>query len=136
MADIDQKNMKKKEESNISLEQQYLSNEPYGNKSVAWMRITSYILKRPIGVTEHTSKNGAYNTYPLLRSCIEAPIVLSQIQNGILYYSPKVNLGSKLGIDATQKTLEEGFEREIQEQVKVDDDTKTTVDSKWSSYGL
>jgi len=50
--------------------------------------------------------------------------------------SPKVNLGSKLGIDATQKTLEEGFEREIQEQVKVDDDTKTTVDSKWSSYGL
>ncbi len=50
--------------------------------------------------------------------------------------SPKVNLGSKLGIDATQKTLEEGFEREIQERVKVDDDTKTTVDSKWSSYGL
>ena len=50
--------------------------------------------------------------------------------------SPKVNLGSKLGIDATQKTLEEGFEREIQEQVKVDDDTKTTVDSKWPSYGL
>ena len=50
--------------------------------------------------------------------------------------SPKVNLGSKLGIDATQKTLEEGFEREIQEQVKVDDDTKTTVDSKWLSYGL
>ena len=50
--------------------------------------------------------------------------------------SPKVNLGSKLGIDATQKTPEEGFEREVQEQVKVDEHTKTTVDSKWSSYGL
>jgi len=50
--------------------------------------------------------------------------------------SPRVNLGSKLGIDATQKTLEEGFEREIQEQVKVDDSTKKKVDSKWSSYGL
>ena len=50
--------------------------------------------------------------------------------------SPLVNLGSKLGIDATQKTKEEGFEREIQEQVKVDDVTKSLVDSKWSSYGL
>ena len=50
--------------------------------------------------------------------------------------SPRVNLGSKLGIDATQKTKEEGFEREIQEEVKVDTDTKKMVDSKWSSYGL
>ena len=38
--------------------------------------------------------------------------------------SPKTNLGSKLGIDATQKTAEEGFEREIQEKVQVDDETK------------
>ena len=50
--------------------------------------------------------------------------------------SPLLNLGSKLGIDATQKTKEEGFEREIQEQVKVDDATKSLVDSKWSSYGI
>ena len=50
--------------------------------------------------------------------------------------SPLVNLGSKLGIDATQKTKEEGYEREIQQQVKVDDETKNLVDSKWSSYGL
>ena len=50
--------------------------------------------------------------------------------------SPLVNLGSKLGIDATQKTLEEGFEREIQEQVKVDEETKKLVDSKWSSYEI
>ena len=50
--------------------------------------------------------------------------------------SPKVNLGSKLGIDATQKTLEEGFEREIQEEVKVDESTKKIVDSKWSNYGI
>ncbi|MDH3277947.1 MAG: menaquinone biosynthesis decarboxylase [Nitrosopumilus sp.] len=50
--------------------------------------------------------------------------------------SPLVNLGSKLGIDATQKTKEEGYEREIQQQVKVDNETKNIVDSKWSSYGL
>lgn len=50
--------------------------------------------------------------------------------------SPLVNLGSKLGIDATQKTKEEGFEREIQEKVEVDEATKKLVDSRWASYGI
>jgi len=50
--------------------------------------------------------------------------------------SPLVNLGSKIGIDATQKTKEEGYEREIQELIKSDDATKKAVDSKWSSLGL
>ena len=50
--------------------------------------------------------------------------------------SPLVNLGSKMGIDATQKTKEEGYEREIQQQVKVDEKTKKLVDSKWSEYEL
>jgi len=50
--------------------------------------------------------------------------------------SPLVNQGSKMGIDATQKTKEEGYEREIQQLVKVDDETKNLVDSKWSEYGL
>ena len=50
--------------------------------------------------------------------------------------SPLVNLGSKMGIDATQKTKEEGYDREIQQLVKVDEKTKNLVDSKWSNYGL
>jgi len=50
--------------------------------------------------------------------------------------SPIVNLGSKLGIDATQKTSNEGFMREIQQQVRVDDETKKLVDSRWPSYWL
>jgi 4-hydroxy-3-polyprenylbenzoate decarboxylase len=50
--------------------------------------------------------------------------------------SPRVNLGSKLGIDATQKTKEEGYQREIQELVKSDESIKNSVDSKWASYGL
>ncbi|MEK0339185.1 MAG: menaquinone biosynthesis decarboxylase, partial [Nitrosopumilus sp.] len=41
--------------------------------------------------------------------------------------SPLVNLGSKMGIDATQKTKEEGYEREIQQLVKVDKKTKKLV---------
>ena len=50
--------------------------------------------------------------------------------------SPLLNLGSKLGIDATQKNKEEGYQREIQELVKVDEDTKNIVDAKWPNYGI
>jgi len=50
--------------------------------------------------------------------------------------SPLVNLGSKLGIDATQKTKDEGYERDIQELIKPDDATRDLVNSRWSSYGL
>jgi 4-hydroxy-3-polyprenylbenzoate decarboxylase len=41
-----------------------------------------------------------------------------------------------MGIDATQKTKEEGYMREIQQQVKVDEKTKNLVDSRWTDYGL
>ena len=50
--------------------------------------------------------------------------------------SPLLNLGSKLGIDATQKTKEEGYDRPIQELVKPDEATKNLVDSKWKNYGI
>ena len=50
--------------------------------------------------------------------------------------SPLVNLGSKMGIDATQKTAEEGYAREIQQKVKADEKTRDLVDSRWGEYGL
>ena len=50
--------------------------------------------------------------------------------------SPLVNLGSKMGIDATTKWKEEGYAREIQELATVDDQTKALVDKKWKQYGF
>ncbi|HKO41009.1 MAG TPA: menaquinone biosynthesis decarboxylase [Nitrososphaeraceae archaeon] len=50
--------------------------------------------------------------------------------------SPFLNLGSKMGIDATTKTAEEGFMREIQKPVEVDKDTKNLVDKRWTNYGF
>jgi len=50
--------------------------------------------------------------------------------------SPLVNLGSKLGIDATTKWREEGYNREVQQLAQVDDDTKSFVDKRWEEYGL
>jgi len=48
--------------------------------------------------------------------------------------SPLVNLGSKMGIDATQKTREEGYLREIQRLAVADDETKALVDRRWKEY--
>jgi 4-hydroxy-3-polyprenylbenzoate decarboxylase len=48
--------------------------------------------------------------------------------------SPFVNLGSKMGIDATQKTREEGYTREIQQLAVVDEKTKALVDKRWQEY--
>lgn len=50
--------------------------------------------------------------------------------------SPRPNHGSKMGIDATQKTREEGYDRPQQILVKTDDATRTLVDSKWADYGF
>ena len=50
--------------------------------------------------------------------------------------SPLVNYGSKMGIDATQKTPEEGYSREVQEPVAADERTRRAVDEKWASFGL
>lgn len=50
--------------------------------------------------------------------------------------SPLVNFGSKMGIDATQKTPEEGYAREVQEPVAADELTAKAVDERWPSYGL
>jgi 4-hydroxy-3-polyprenylbenzoate decarboxylase len=48
--------------------------------------------------------------------------------------SPFVNLGSKLGVDATMKSREEGYMREIQELAVVDERTKALVEKKWKEY--
>jgi len=48
--------------------------------------------------------------------------------------SPLVNLGSKLGIDATTKWKEEGYLREIQQLAAADEETRTLVDKKWRDY--
>jgi 4-hydroxy-3-polyprenylbenzoate decarboxylase len=50
--------------------------------------------------------------------------------------SPFVNMGSKIGIDATTKWKEEGYNREIQQLAQVDEETKSHVNSRWQEYGL
>ena len=50
--------------------------------------------------------------------------------------SPFLNLGSKMGIDATKKTIEEGYQRPIQEEALVDESTFNLVTKKWREYGL
>jgi len=50
--------------------------------------------------------------------------------------SPLLNLGSKMGIDATKKTKEEGYDRPVQEEALADEGTVKLVTKKWSEYGF
>lgn len=44
--------------------------------------------------------------------------------------------GSKMGIDATTKWKEEGFDRDWPERIEMDDETKAKVDAIWSTLGI
>ncbi|HET7598982.1 MAG TPA: menaquinone biosynthesis decarboxylase [Gemmatimonadales bacterium] len=44
--------------------------------------------------------------------------------------------GSKMGIDATRKWKEEGFEREWPERIRMDDATRRRVDEMWDRLGI
>jgi 4-hydroxy-3-polyprenylbenzoate decarboxylase len=50
--------------------------------------------------------------------------------------SPLLNLGSKMGIDATKKTLQEGYMRPIQHEAFPDTETIQKVNGRWQEYGL
>jgi 4-hydroxy-3-polyprenylbenzoate decarboxylase len=47
-----------------------------------------------------------------------------------------LNLGSKMGIDATRKGPSEGFNREWPDALKMDKGTKARVDSIWKEIVL
>jgi 4-hydroxy-3-polyprenylbenzoate decarboxylase len=47
-----------------------------------------------------------------------------------------LNLGSKMGIDATKKMKEEGYERPIQEEAVPNESTVSLVTKKWNEYGF
>jgi 4-hydroxy-3-polyprenylbenzoate decarboxylase len=50
--------------------------------------------------------------------------------------SPLPNLGSKMGIDATRKGKDEGFNRDWPEALKMEAGIKTRVDTIWKELGL
>lgn len=50
--------------------------------------------------------------------------------------SPLLNIGSKVGIDATTKWHQEGFNRDIQVLATVDEETQAHVTKKWGEYGF
>jgi len=50
--------------------------------------------------------------------------------------APLPALGTKLGIDATRKSAEEGYQREWPEQIVMTDEVKQAVAKRWREFGL
>ncbi|MCL5773126.1 MAG: menaquinone biosynthesis decarboxylase [Firmicutes bacterium] len=50
--------------------------------------------------------------------------------------SPAPRYGAKIGIDLTSKGVEEGMPRAVPPEIKMSDDIKKLVDTRWKEYGL
>jgi len=50
--------------------------------------------------------------------------------------APLIGAGSKMGIDATAKWREEGYQRDWPEEIEMSQETKDLVTNRWKSYGL
>lgn len=50
--------------------------------------------------------------------------------------SPLKHYGSKMGIDATKKWKEEGYEREWPDEIEMSPEIKELVDRRWKGYGF
>ena len=50
--------------------------------------------------------------------------------------APLLGAGSKMGIDATKKWPEEGFQREWPEEIQMSEEMTEFVDKRWESYGF
>ena len=50
--------------------------------------------------------------------------------------SSQPNIGSKLGIDATRKSPEEGFQREWPDEIVMTEDVRQKIDDLWPGLGL
>jgi len=50
--------------------------------------------------------------------------------------APLVGAGSKMGIDATKKWREEGFQRDWPEEMKMPEEIVELVDKRWKEYGF
>ena len=44
--------------------------------------------------------------------------------------------GYKIGLDATKKWKEEGYEREWPDDIEMSEEVKELVDRRWSAYGF
>ena len=63
-------------------------------------------------------------------------IVPGTITDTLDHASPKINYGSKMGIDATKKVKAEGYERVWPDVLQMSEDVDKMVKEKWKRFGL
>ncbi len=64
-------------------------------------------------------------------------IIISQGPLDVLDHSaPRPIYGAKMGVDATKKWREEGYQREWPDEIHMSEEIKKLVDKRWKEYGL
>jgi len=64
-------------------------------------------------------------------------IIISQGPLDVLDHSaPRPIYGAKMGVDATKKWREEGYQREWPDEIHMSEEIKKLVDKRWKEYGI
>jgi 4-hydroxy-3-polyprenylbenzoate decarboxylase len=64
-------------------------------------------------------------------------LIISQGPLDVLDHSaPRPIFGAKMGVDATKKWPEEGYQREWPDEIHMSEEMKNLVDKRWKEYGL
>ena len=64
-------------------------------------------------------------------------IIISQGPLDVLDHSaPRPIFGAKMGVDATKKWPEEGYQREWPDEIHMSEEIKKLVDKRWKEYGI
>jgi 4-hydroxy-3-polyprenylbenzoate decarboxylase len=67
----------------------------------------------------------------------ERDIIFSRGPVDVLDHASRLpTFGSKMGVDATRKMMDEGINRPFPEEMRMDEETRKLVDAKWKKMGL
>lgn len=87
-------------------------------------------------VNVHDMKEVIWTTFASMDPARDVMILDKMPTDTLDHASPLQDVGSKIGIDATSKWKEEGYNREWPSRIVPDEATKKMVEKRWKEYGL
>ena len=122
----------------ISIDKRY----PYHAKKIMhsiWGLGQLMFSKTVIVVDKHVDVQNVEEVFFYVGSNVDAKRDVTIVEGPVDvldHAAPLIGAGSKMGIDATTKWREEGYQREWPDEIKMSQETKDLVTNRWKSYGL
>ena len=122
----------------ISIDKRY----PYHGKKIMhsiWGLGQLMFSKTVIVVDKHVDVQNVEEVFFYVGSNVDAKRDVTIVEGPVDvldHAAPRIGAGSKMGIDATTKWSEEGYQREWPEEIEMSQETQDLVTDRWKTYGL